>query len=470
MASIVPVRCAQLADVEFICIVGSPNMYMAHLQQLVAALLQQPTRRVAADAVHAFINLGCVTVGGDLRGALLAGAPLAHMVYTYSTGGRPSFYITVDDGIRVLLGTMPYQMEAGRWAVETFLTEAAGGRMDALFGEATQTSYAAAIRQQPPVQAVVAPEPVDSPRELLDAEMAVDMIDRLLRQIQSRVRVSGAQMDPTMSTQLLERSYSEGHALMVENCVVTRELSELREKFERLREARERDVVRLVQLDALGRKYREAFGDIDPLDLKRQGLPMTDLGALQQIAQERSQTEQALMRLQAMEARALTAEKALSVATHELAQAETLGKMWRNQVDFHKALTEAETAKLEALRASTAREIEGLSQWGLRAGEYQSRAERAEQDRAVAAEEARSLRAEVARRDEEIAALRAAPEAALRAEYEVRLQQERDRSEVRVAQARADMKRKVEDVRGRRDDELRRRLAVEGRIKPRASL
>ena len=227
MAAVVSVRCAQLADVEFVCVKTTPRVYLAHMQQLIGVLIQQPVRRLAADAMHSFLESDqgkALHCGGDLKAAL--GGPLNHMCYTYSLKGRPSYFVTMA-GLDALLQWVPFQLELGRWKVQTFIKEAYG-RMDVLFGEGEAppvSSYAAAIVGKEPTRICV------PPNELLGVEHAVDALERLLKEIASRAHFSSVRMDSAASMEFLDRSYDERYALMVENCTVTRELAELKDKF-----------------------------------------------------------------------------------------------------------------------------------------------------------------------------------------------------------------------------------------------
>lgn len=224
-------------------------------------------------------------------------------------------------------------------------------------------------------------------------------------------------------------------------------------------QARERDIVRLVHLDTLGRKYREAWGDIDPEDLKKR--LGADLGQLHREGGARIQTEEERMRLQAMEARAMSAEAGLAALKHELAQAQTKALLWRNQVDVQKELTAAETAKLEALRVSSARKIEEYARWGLLAGEYEARTEAAEAASGALSAEATALRAELEARDKVIAALRAGCEGVLRAEYEERLKSERTKWNDKAEKTVADLKGRLAHATREKEGEMKQRQLVE---------
>ena len=226
-------------------------------------------------------------------------------------------------------------------------------------------------------------------------------------------------------------------------------------------QAREHDIVRLVQLDTLGRKYREAWGDIDPEDLKTR----LDVGQLQREGCVRVQTEQERMRLQAMEARAMSAEAELVSVKLELAQAQATVRMWQGQVDVQRKLTAAETAKLEALAVKSAREIQEYARWGLQVSEYQARAEAAESASGALAAEVAAVRAELEARDKTIADLRADCEGVVRAEYEAKLREERAKCIDRTTGAHKELKRKLEYTTREKEREMKQRTRFESEVR-----
>ena len=120
-------QCAQLPGVSIVSVGSDPEVYFAHMQQLIGYLQQKTSRRSANSSMHTYLKSEPgkrMLHGGDLASAYIAGK-LDAMVFTHSIGmcsTKPSNFLSMD-GVRYVMETLPCQDESARKLLDGLLQD-----------------------------------------------------------------------------------------------------------------------------------------------------------------------------------------------------------------------------------------------------------------------------------------------------------------------------------------------------------